>query len=140
MDFDMSYFSQFTGGTITGYTQSATLTVSQAISVPADTKRIEVLLVGGGGGGGNSTAPNSVGMSAGGGFGGAAIIEFPVTGSPLSLVIGAGGAANTDGSPTYIISAGAIYAEVGGGGAGASNNTRAGSGRSGGGGGGGSAQ
>lgn len=113
------------GGGITRYVQTPAITTSQTIPVPVGTKRIEALLVGGGGGGGYG----------GGGFGGAAVIEVPVTGQPLQVVIGAGGAANTDGSPTHITSAGTRYAEVGGGGAGGDSTNS--TGRSGGGGGGG---
>lgn len=128
-----------TAGGVTRYVQTSTITTSQTITPPSGTLRIEALLVGGGGGGG--TDPSR----AGGGFGGAAIIEIPVTGSPLQVVVGAGGSANTDGSPTYVVSAGTRYAEVGGGGGGQSSVSPsapaaakicAGFGRSGGGGGG----
>jgi len=112
-------------GSISRYIQTPTITTSQTINVPPGTQRIEALLCGGGGGG-----------SAGaGGFGGCAIIEVPVTGYPLQVVIGAGGAANTNGSPTYIVSVGTRYAEGGGGGKGSDAST-VGTGRSGGGGGG----
>ena len=99
-----------TTGGITRYIQTQTIQTSRIVPVPPGTKRIEALLVGGGGGGG-------VG---GGGFGGAALIEIPVTGSPLEVVIGAGGAGNSfsGGSSSYIVSAGTRYAEVGGGGSG----------------------
>jgi hypothetical protein len=128
-------------GTISRYIQTPVLFTSQTIAVPPGTQRIEALLVGGGGAGTSE--------GAGGGFGGSAIIEIPVTGSPLQVVIGAGGtgtnsaSTNTAGSPTYVISAGTRYAEVGGGGCGVSGNNTIGlagsrfNGRSGGGGGGG---
>jgi len=133
------------GQSISRYTQSPTITSSRTIAVPEGVKRIEALLCGGGGGGGLASQNGG-----GGGFGGLAIIEIPVTGSPLQVVIGAGGAAGTgteptnggDGSPTYIVSAGTRYAEVGGGGGGggvvngASTPGWPGNGRSGGGGGG----
>jgi len=133
------------GQSISRYTQSPTITSSRTIAVPEGVKRIEALLCGGGGGGGLAGQNGG-----GGGFGGLAIIEIPVTGSPLQVVIGAGGAAGTnteptnggDGSPTYIVSAGTRYAEVGGGGGGggvvngASTPGWPGNGRSGGGGGG----
>lgn len=116
-------------GTISRYIQTPTISTSQTIAVPPGTQRIEALLCGGGGGGGS-------GPGGGGGFGGCAIIEVPVTGQPLQIVIGAGGASNTAGSPTYIVSAGTRYAEVGGGGYGSPSSFAGGSGRSGGGGGG----
>jgi hypothetical protein len=109
------------GQSITRYTQTPIILSSRTVAVPEGVKRIEALLCGGGGGGGLAN------NGGGGGFGGLAIIEVPVTGSPLQVVIGAGGAAGTstqptsggDGSPTYVISAGTRYAEVGGGGGGA---------------------
>lgn len=124
-------------GSISRYIQTPTITTSQTINVPSGTQRIEALLVGGGGGG----AYGSAFGSGGGGFGGAAIIEVPITGYSLQVVIGAGGAGGTtdamknNGSPTYVISAGVRYAEVGGGGAGINCQSTvyvAGSGRSGG--------
>ena len=137
------------GGSITRYTQTPTITTSQTIPVPNGVQRIEALLVGGGGAGyGGATGDGH--MGSGGGFGGLYVLEIPVTGSPLQVVIGAGGVASslrstvgTAGSPTYVVSAGTRYAEVGGGGAGAVNDftaNSAGMGRSGGGGGGASAQ
>ena len=66
----MSTLSQFTGGTITGYTQSTTYTSSQTVSVPAGTKRIEALLCGGGGG---SSLDSPVTGTGGNGF---AIFRF----------------------------------------------------------------
>lgn len=120
-------------GSISRYIQTPTITSSQTIAVPPGTQRIEALLCGGGGSGGGFAG-------GGGGFGGAAIMEIPITGSPLQVVIGAGGVSSNNGSPTYIVSAGTRYAEVGGGGGGGAQNTIAGSGRSGGGGGGGSTQ
>lgn len=134
------------GGSITRYTQTSTITSSQSIPVPNGVQRIEALLVGGGGAG--SRESNGGG---GGGFGGAAVIEIPVTGQPLQVVIGAGGATNTSagsrgatGSPTYVVSAGTRYAEVGGGGGGGAGTggvtTQPSAGRSGGGGGGGAHQ
>lgn len=123
-------------GTISRYIQTPDLYTSQTIAVPPGTQRIEALLVGGGGAGGGNNG-------GGGGFGGAAIIEIPITGASLQVVIGAGGTGaggrGPSGSPTYIVSAGTRYAEVGGGGGGTSNNyaTSGGSAaRSGGGGGG----
>ncbi len=128
-------------GTISRYIQTPVIYTSRTIAVPPGTQRIEALLVGGGGAGTREGAA--------GGFGGAAIIEIPVTGSPLQVVIGAGGtgtnstSTNTAGSPTYVVSAGTRYAEVGGGGCGVSGNNTIGvagsrfNGRSGGGGGGG---
>ena len=126
------------GGSITRYSQTPLITTSQTIPVPNGVQRIEALLVGGGGSG--ASLGNS--GSGGGGFGGAAVIEIPATGSPLQVVIGAGGASPyADGSPTYISSAGTIYGLVGGGGGGngmdgGGNATFGGSGRAGGGGGG----
>ena len=120
----MSFFTQFTGGTITGYTQSSTLTVSGSLAVPLNTQRIEALVVGGGGDG--ST------FESGGGFGGAAVIEIPVTGESLVITIGAGG---SPGSSSTVASAGTIYARVGGGGVG--GTATGGAGNFGGGGGGG---
>lgn len=132
------------GGSITRYTQTPTITTSQTIPVPNGVQRIEALLIGGGGSGGYYNFNTAAG---GGGFGGGAIIEIPVTGQPLQVVIGAGGAAVTggapgnNGSPTYVVSAGTRYAEVGGGGGGGSGASGAADaakgGRSGGGGGGG---
>ena len=111
-----------TAGTISRYTQTPIITTSQTIPVPSGVKRIEALLVGGGGAGGGSPE-GYANCCGGGGFGGAAIIEIPVTGSPLVVTIGAGGTINTDnygnnGSPTQVVSAGTMYAEVGGGGGG----------------------
>lgn len=128
-------------GTISRYIQTPLILTSQTIAVPPGTQRIEALLVGGGGGSGVDI--NGAGTyGGGGGFGGACIIEIPITGSPLQVVIGAGGAPTVSGSPTYVVSAGTRYAEVGGGGAGyaswdgASTYYSAYAGRSGGGGGG----
>ena len=73
------------GGSITRYTQTPTISTSQTISLPNGVQRIEALLVGGGGSGASSTIDGA------GGFGGAAIIEIPVTGSSLNVVVGAGG-------------------------------------------------
>lgn len=127
-------------GSISRYIQTPTITSSRIIAVPPGTQRIEALLCGGGGSGsGNLPAVTSYGV--GGGFGGCAVVEIPITGSPLQVVIGAGGASvgsnqnGNAGSPTYIVSAGTRYGEVGGGGAGGNNLTIT-SGRSGGGGGG----
>ena len=134
-------------GSISRYIQTPVITTSQTIAVPPGTQRIEALLVGGGGSGVQAVSNYRAG---GGGFGGAAIIEIPITGSPLQIVIGAGGSqgdasTNTAGSPTYVVSAGTRYAEVGGGGAGLYNNYTQlpdfkGNGRSGGGGGGGAGE
>ena len=117
---------------ITRYTQTGTLLSSCTIAVPPGTKRIEALLCGGGGG--------SVNAVAGGGFGGIAVIEIPITGQPLQVVIGAGAAylSASPGSPTYVVSAGTRYGEVGGGGTsstggGANKNGRSGGGGAGGG-------
>jgi len=122
-------------GTISRYIQTPTIRTSQTISVPPGTQRIEALLCGGGGSGGTNTSYGS-----GGGFGGCAIVEIPITGSPLQVVIGAGGAGRVNsgngnpGSPTYVVSAGTRYGEVGGGGAGTSpTHTNIANGRSGGG-------
>jgi hypothetical protein len=108
-------------GTISRYIQTPVILTSQTIAVPPGVQRIEALLVGGGGSGQGYNG----GAGGGGGFGGAAIIEIPITGSPLQIVIGAGGTINTAGandntagSPTYVVSAGTRYAEVGGGGKG----------------------
>lgn len=116
---------------ITRYTQTGTLLSSRTIAVPPGTKRIEALLCGGGGGSTNG---------AGGGFGGIAVIEIPITGQPLQVVIGAGAAylSASPGSPTYVVSAGTRYGEVGGGGTasnggGANKNGRSGGGGAGGG-------
>lgn len=131
-------------GTISRYIQTPLILTSQTIAVPPGTQRIEALLVGGGGAGQGYNGA----QGGGGGFGGAAIIEIPVTGSPLQIVIGAGGTPNTGndnnntaGSPTYVVSAGTRYAEVGGGGRGQCSNIggtyyAGGTGRSGGSGGG----
>ena len=113
------------GGSITRYTQTGAITSSQTIGVLSGVQRIEALVAGGGGGGGGGQ-PGGSANGAGGGFGNAAIMEIPITGSPLQVVIGAGGAgalntpltASGNGSPTYIVSAGTRYAEVGGGGRG----------------------
>lgn len=96
-----------TGGAISRYVQTPTISTSQIVPVPSGVQRIEALLVGGGGGG---TYGN------GGGFGGAAIIEIPVTGSPLSVVVGAGGVPGARGGTTKVYSAGTLYGAVGGGG------------------------
>ena len=65
----MTSASQFIGGTISNYTQSAILTTSQTVTVPIGVNRIEVLLVGGGGAGsGAGGSYNTAG--GGGGFGG----------------------------------------------------------------------
>lgn len=95
---------------VTKYTQTPTILSSQTIQVPSGVKRIEALLCGGGGEG--------LSDGGGGGFGGLAVIEIPITGQPLQVVIGAGAAgySSDPGSPTYIVSAGTRYAEVGGGG------------------------
>lgn len=131
-------------GSISRYIQTPLITTSQTIAVPPGTQRIEALLVGGGGSG---QGYNGL-AGGGGGFGGAAIIEVPITGQPLQVTIGAGGVANTAndnnntaGSPTYVVSAGTRYAEVGGGGQGQASVISAayyvgGTGRSGGSGGG----
>lgn len=95
---------------VTKYIQTPTLLSSQTVQVPSGVKRIEALLCGGGGEG--------LSLGGGGGFGGLAVIEIPITGQPLQVVIGAGAAgySSDPGSPTYIVSAGTRYAEVGGGG------------------------
>lgn len=113
-------------GAITRYTQTSTLLNSTTIAVPNGVKRIEALLCGGGG----------YGSYGGGGFGGCAVIQIPITGNNqvLSVVIGAGATGTSAaGSPTYVVSAGTRYAEVGGGGSGDNNGSQK-NGRSGGGG------
>lgn len=110
------------GGSITSYTQSATITTSQTVSVPAGTKRIEALLCGGGGSG-------CWNNGASGGFGGLQIYEIPITGASLDVVIGAGGTGTAStmgnrGGTTTVSSNGTLYAAVGGGGAGSSSPNR----------------
>lgn len=90
------------------YIQSPTISTSGRFPIPQGCKRIEALLCGGGGGGNDG----------GGGFGGCGVFEIPVVGTFLDVVIGAGGAAASVGSLTYISAAGTIYAKIGGGGGG----------------------
>ena len=101
--------------TVGRYIQTPTISTSQTIPVPAGVKRIEALLVGGGGGG---SAGGNIG-GGGGGFGGAGVFEIPITGQPLVITVGAGGAVYNAGSPTSVSSANTKYAEIGGGGNGA---------------------
>lgn len=112
----MSAFDLLLGSksqTPTIYTQSAVLTASQRVGIPAGCKRIEALLVGAGGGGGAGG-----GACGGGGLGGIGIFEIPITGIYLDLVVGAG-VSHGPGSPTYILAAsGTQLARIGGGGTG----------------------
>ena len=105
---------------ITKYIQTQPILTSQQVQVPPGTKRIEALMAGGGGGG--SGGANTTNGS-GGGFGGLSVMLIPITGSPLDITIGAGGAGSSgstagDGSPSYIYSANMLLAAVGGGGGG----------------------
>lgn len=114
------------------YRQSTPIFSSTSLYIPAGCRRIEVLAIGGGGGG-CSTVDGG-----GGGFGGLGIFEVPVTGRNLGVIIGAGGAVNTAGSPTTILLDGKEVVKIGGGGAGGPLNGAGGAGSFGGGGGGGS--
>lgn len=101
------------------YVQTAVITASGKVGIPAGTKRIEALLVGGGGGG----------SYFGGGFGGVGIFEIPVLGPSIDLVVGAGGASGNPGSSingsrggaTKVSIWGTPYAIIGGGGGGCHN-------------------
>lgn len=104
------------GASISSYTQTAVISTSQTVAVPAGTKRIEALLCGGGGSGCWSNG-------ASGGFGGLQIYEIPITGYDLDVIIGAGGTGTAStmgnrGGTTSVASGGTVYAAVGGGGAG----------------------
>jgi hypothetical protein len=91
---------------ITGFIQSDVITTSQTVAVPPGTLRIEALLCGGGGGGGPVAA---------GGLGGLAVYDIPVTGQPLSITVGAGGAPGAYGGATCVQAGGVTYARVVGG-------------------------
>lgn len=95
----MSILSQFGGWSITGYTQSATLTTSQTVTVPAGTKRVEALLCGGG---------------SSGGFGGLQVYAIPLTGASYNLIVGAGLGSAGVGGETSVSSNNMKYAAVGG--------------------------
>lgn len=141
---------------IAGFQQTSVITSSQAITPPPGTKQIHALLVGGGGGGGgdlNYDPGNGlVVYGNGGGFGGCAIFNIPVTTDPLQLIIGAGGVGGIysdfwpncvggNGGTTMVRSGGITWARIGGGGGGGGGlqgAAGAGAGRFGGGGGAGS--
>jgi hypothetical protein len=95
----MSILSQFGGWSITGYTQSSTLTTSQTVAVPAGTKRVEALMCGGG-------SPN--------GFGGLQLYAIPLTGASYNVIVGAGVSNGVVGGETSISSNNTKYAAVGG--------------------------
>jgi hypothetical protein len=90
---------------------------------------LEYLVVAGGGGGGLTTNNASNVSGAGGGAGGLLTGSTTVTAGTLNIVVGAGGAPNTNGSNSEALSVTAI-----GGGCGAQREGAAGSGGSGGGG------
>jgi hypothetical protein len=138
------------GGAISGFQQTPVILSSQTITPPAGTKQIHALLAGGGGGGGGDfdydPGQGYVIFGNGGGFGGCAIFNIPVTTDPLQVIVGAGGAGGIrstywpscvggGGGATMVRSGGVTWARVGGGGGGSSGFTTGGVGRFGGGGG-----
>lgn len=123
---------------ISRYVQSPVYYNSTTIRPPPGTKKIHVWLVGGGGGAGSwrrqrgHSHHNDYGQHAyseatseagGGGFGGAALFELPVTTEPIVLTVGAGGAGPTGvGGASTITIGGVMFAKVGGGASGAGFN------------------
>jgi len=111
---------------IARYIQSPVYYSSITIKAPPGTKQIHAWLVGGGGGTGSNhkTATqmpqyhqdHQEGFSTpgGGGFGGAACFDLPVTTDPIVVTIGAGGAGAVGGTSSITIG-GMVYAQIGGG-------------------------
>jgi autotransporter-associated beta strand protein len=80
---------------------------------------MQYLVVGGGGGGGNSQSGAYTGGGAGGG--GAVDGNYTYNGTPIAIVVGAGGGLNTNGSDSYLATI-----KCGGGGAGGNHNNSGG--------------